>query len=221
MVYSQYMQDIKLVSFDLDGTIITNNSWVELNTAFGIDPEIDWGLYDDFIAGKITYQEWLDTLSNLWKAHPEKLTREYILSHMRYDFRPHIHEVIESLHARGYKTMAIISGAPDIVADDVASKLGIHYARSTNIATFKDGVFDSFVDNGDETRDGKPNLLQEICTIENITLQQCVHIGDSMTDVPLFDATGNGITFSSSKQSVRDRARWVIDDLLEMLDILE
>lgn len=35
------MSAIKLICFDVDGTLITNNSWYDLNIALGVTPKED------------------------------------------------------------------------------------------------------------------------------------------------------------------------------------
>src|SRR3954468_15869726 len=51
------MPEIKLVCFDLDKTLIKQNSWYELNLGLGMTPEEDQALLDGYTQGKFSYEE--------------------------------------------------------------------------------------------------------------------------------------------------------------------
>ena len=52
------MNNVKLICFDLDETIISHSSWQQLNLALGISKEDDRAMDEDFIAGRISYEAW-------------------------------------------------------------------------------------------------------------------------------------------------------------------
>ena len=72
------MSDIKLICFDIDGTLIEGNSWYTLNTALGVTPKEDLELHKAYSTGLITYTDWLTTLETLYrkrgKTTPEQIT---------------------------------------------------------------------------------------------------------------------------------------------------
>ena len=61
---------IKLVVFDVDGTLTEHSSiWWRIHELFGTT-EKGKLYYDQFFAGDITYDQWADLDAGLWKGKP-------------------------------------------------------------------------------------------------------------------------------------------------------
>lgn len=65
----------------------------------------------------------------------------------------------------------------------------------------------------------KLQQLRELAAEQQVSLSDCLVVGDGSNDVPLFAATGNGVTFADSPAA--RHARWVIADLRDVLTIVE
>ena len=61
------MTDIKLVCFDLNKTLIEENTWLKLNLAMGVTKEEDEMLLRQYETGVISYLEWQRTLLKIYK----------------------------------------------------------------------------------------------------------------------------------------------------------
>lgn len=206
----------KLIVFDLNKTLIHENSWLDLNMAMGVTLAEDemimqWakeGIIDDIVGQNILcqiYKKRGDVSHDaIWK----------VIS--AYTYLPGAKEIIAKLIADGYQ-IALISGAMDILVQSVAKELGIHHWRAAN--SF---IFDS--NNNLERIESSPNdvahkvdMLKEICQELNIEPTECAAIGDGANDIGLFEITGHGVTFAGS--NIEDSAEHVIDSLHEITDI--
>lgn len=127
----------KLIVFDLNHTLIRDNSWRNLNLAMGITPEEDAALMARAARGEITDAEGQAWLLQRYRqrgdCHREAVQR--VLS--QYTYMPHAQMVIAALQARGY-CVAINSGAMGVLVSMVAEQLGVALWRASNHFIFDD-----------------------------------------------------------------------------------
>ena len=211
------MPDIKLICFDLDKTLITQNSWYELNLALGITHEEDQQLFKDYSLGKFSYTEWTKKILKLFVRNKDAnlVTITKILS--RYSFNGGAREIVKYLKSKGYHT-ALISGSVDILVDMVAKDLDIELAQAVNTFVFDEsGRLKDILTLGDDEI-AKLGILESFCKKLGINIKECVCIGDGDNDIELFEKSGRGITFKGSKI---EKAAWkVIDNLVDLKDVL-
>lgn len=115
---------IKLVCFDLDDTLLLQNSWVKLNIGLGITEKEDQHYYNLYHQGTITYTQWQQTLLSLYMRNGpvHRLKIEEILK--AYVLHPEATAVVSELRSRGYR-LALVSGSFSMLVAAVASNLGI------------------------------------------------------------------------------------------------
>mgnify|MGYP000888175574 CR=1 FL=1 len=207
----------KLIVFDLNHTLIRDNSWRNLNLAMGITPEEDAALMARAAQGEITDAEgqaWLlQRYQQRGDCHREAVRR--VLS--QYTYMPHAQMVVAALQARGYR-VAINSGAMDILVSMVAEQLGVALWRASNHFIFDDQDMLCQIDAPDDDAVAKVEQLHQLAAEQQVSLSDCLVVGDGANDVPLFIATGNGVTFAGS--SAARHARWAIADLRDILTIV-
>ena len=208
----------KLIVFDLNHTLIRDNSWRNLNLAMGITPEEDAALMARAARGGITDAEgqaWLlQRYQQRGDCHREAVRR--VLS--QYTYMPHAQMVVAALQARGYR-VAINSGAMDILVSIVAEQLGVALWRASNHFIFDDHDILCRIDAPDNDAAAKVEQLRQLAAKQQVSLSDCLVVGDGANDVPLFTVTGNGVTFAGSPAA--RYARWVIVDLCDILTIVE
>ena len=208
----------KLIVFDLNHTLIRDNSWRNLNLAMGITPEEDAALMTRAARGKITDAEgqaWLlQRYQQRGDCHREAVQR--VLS--QYTYMSHAQMVVAALQARGYR-VAINSGAIDILVSMVAEQLGVALWRASNHFIFDDHNMLCRIDAPDNDAAAKVEQLRQLAAEQQVSLSDCLVVGDGANDVPLFTVTGSGITFAGSPAA--RYAQWVVADLRDMLTIVE
>lgn len=214
------MEDIKLVVLDVDGTLITHNSWYELNVALGITPIEDRQMYDAYSAGVITYDEWIEKLIYLYKTRG-KATKAHITK-VLYEgitVTEGAKEMVEALKAKGYE-LAVTTGSFDIVAEHVADILGIAKRKGNARFIFdENGMFITMEHDGEE-KFAKVEYLKVFTQELGISVEQCACVGDGGNDIEIFKLTQHGITFSSSDNEIRQVAWKVVDSLQDVPSVL-
>lgn len=207
----------KLIVFDLNKTLIQENSWYKLNLAMGVTPEEDemlmaWageGVIDDVIGQNI--------LCNLYKSRGD-VSYEHIWTVVRdYHYLPDAKQVVADL-LRGGSTLALISGAMDILVRNVAEELHIPYWRAANTFIFDNNNMLSRIDAPPQDKYAKLEMLKELCNKLSIRTTDCLIVGDGANDIALFTETGNGVTFVGS--SIASEAKYVISGLKELPALL-
>lgn len=198
---------IRLVVFDVDGTLTTHNSsWERLHQVFGVEEE-GKKYYADYFAGKINYQEWADLDAGLWAGKPlsliEEIARESVLV-------PSAKETVDALKKRGVQ-VAILSGGIDILANRVAERVGIDYVL-VNKVHHENGVLTGEVEVlvgwG-----GKAIEIRQITEHFGVTLSETAFVGDGKNDIPVFGVVGLSIAFNPEHEEVAAAADVTIRDL--------
>jgi phosphoserine phosphatase len=131
--------------------------------------------------------------------------------------------VIQTLKKLGYK-IGIISGGFDFFGEYLQNKLGMDYVFA-NVLEIENGKITGNI-RGDII-DGlkKAELLKTIATVENISLQQTIAVGDGANDLPMISIAGLGIAFHA-KPIVKENTEQSIssvglDGLLYLMGISE
>lgn len=210
------MDTIKLICFDLDETLITHNSWKELNFALGIPKEEDKRLYDEFMAGKMTYSEWNAILVEKYIQHKDasRIGITKILS--RYTYANGAREAVEYLKNKNY-ILVLISGSTDILVEMVAKDLGIEYYKANNKLIFDENDNLQAIHTGDNDLKAKKEHLESITRMLDVDIKECACVADGANDIEMFRATEHGVTFRGMK--IEKDAWKVIETLHDLKNI--
>ncbi len=211
---------MKLVCFDLDGTLIDefegHEYWGTLHRT--IEGEVgqrkNLQRMADYKAGKISYRDWVDLdLGDFQKLGATKA--DFEKAAQKHALFPGAKEAVRELHARGYK-LAVISGSlnifidflfPDHPFDDVFAN-EVWFDDEGKIAGWKDTVYE----------DGaKHKALRMICEREGIDIKDSVFVGNYDNDIDAMEAAGFAIAFLPKSEGVRA----VADVVIEKKDVRE
>ena len=196
--------DIKLVVFDVDGTLTQHSSvWWRLHELFDTTEEGRL-YYDQYFAGEINYDQWADLDAALWTGKPVSQVMEIVSA---TKLVPGVPEAIAVLQNHGINT-AILSGGLDIMANDIARRAGIEYVL-TNRLGIKDGILTGKVENVIGWAD-KAEHIHTILDHFDATLEETAFIGDGRNDMSVLKVVGLSIAFNPEDQEVADSAQVVI-----------
>jgi phosphoserine phosphatase len=207
---------IRLVVFDVDGTLTRHTSiWWRLHEVFGTQ---DQGrvFFDKYFAGEITYRQWANYDASLWKGRSLNQVMDIVRA---TELVPGAKEAIESLKSRGI-SVAILSGGVDLLADDVAHRVGIDYVL-TNKLRHTNGVLtgevDVFVEWGQKVRH-----IKEVADHFGVSLKETAFVGDGLNDISVFRRVGLSIAFRPEREEVAKAAQAVVrdDDLRGILKFI-
>ena len=203
-----------IVAFDLDGTLVriwSAWSWIHrlLGTLEAAKPNAD-----QYYAGKINYVQWAELDVELWHGIPLARIQEAIDEGLV--FIPNVKPLIETLREHEIYT-AIISSGLSIFADRARDFLGIDISKANKLVTDGEGKIC-----GVEVHvafDNKDKVLKDIAQEAQLSLTDCVAIGDSRNDIPMFQAAGFSIAFNPIQEEVAHAADVVIEseDALDLL----
>lgn len=214
------MESPKLIVFDLNKTLIHENSWLELNMAMGVTPEEDAQLVAWGEEGVITDAQGQAILCAIYQKRGS-LTRDAIEQVLGgYTYLANARETIRSLQARGYR-IALLSGSMDLLVQKVATELGIDIYAANNEFIFDENNILSSIKTIDNESSYKATQLKNICEDLGVAPTDCICIGDGGNDLKIFELTGLGVTFASSDSHIRQAAKYTIEALPDLLKIIK
>jgi len=205
--------ELKLVIFDLDGTLIKpSSSWQYLHQKLGTRKEARKNS-ELFYAGKLSWDEWAERDARLWAGSDVNEVKRIV---QRCPLTKGAKKTVLKLKENGLD-MAIISGGISFFADRVAQELEISHVFSNKLHE-KDGKLTGEV-TITVTSTNKPILLLQLLKQLKLSLEHVGAVGDDFTMVPLFKIVGLSIAFNPSKTDVKESADIVIVGQ-SLLDIL-
>jgi len=186
-------QRFKLVVFDLDGTLTRERSiWeyihIRLGKWYGFAEEYQ----KQFLAGKISYQEFCERDAEVWRGMKVEEMMEIIKT---VPFHPGVDELISHLKQRGLK-LSMVSSGLSLLTDWVNQRYGFDYSISNDLLC-EDGGLTGKV----KIRvhyDKKAEWVKRVLQQYDIGPEEAIAIGDSKGDIDMFRMVGFSVAFNSS-----------------------
>jgi phosphoserine phosphatase len=202
----------KAVAFDLDGTLVNEkSSWYKLHQYFGTYEQSKANM-SDYEQGKITYDEFMRLDIGLWNPKPSKAKIESLL--FNYTLCDNVKKVIDTLKKKGYKIF-IITTAPDVLANAVATELGINNVASNGFIFDKNSILtQDVVFNVDLLK--KDIAFKKIAMQNGLKCSECIAVGDSKYDTRFIKASGLGVGYKADEK-LKEKAEVSITNMSEIL----
>ena len=214
--------DYKLITFDMDSTLINIECVDEIADAAGRKAEVA-AITEAAMRGEIAdYKESLRRRVALLRGVSVASMEEVYAT--RLQLNPGAAELVAACRLAGLKLL-LVSGGFTFFTDRIRDRLGIDFTRS-NVLEVKDGVLTGkMVDqpwgdicDGDEKR----KMLLETCESLGIQPDQAIAMGDGANDLPMMGIAGLSVAYHA-KPTVREQAMVAInsgglDRLLELMD---
>jgi phosphoserine phosphatase len=206
----------KLVAFDMDGTLIEDDScWGVIHRHFGTHAQAIKNLRA-YERGKIDYVEFMRRDISLWQPRPHITQIEKILRGLKPT--PSAKDVTSEIKKRGYQ-LAMITGGIDILADRIATQLGIPHVMANGLATD---------DRGYLTGEGifrvepcqKHETLTKLADKLGMTPDECVAVGDSKYDSNFLKHAGLAVAIGNDSV-LSEVADIVIRDFKHLSQLLD
>jgi phosphoserine phosphatase len=182
----------KIIFFDFDGTLTDSNSWYAFNTHFGMTPEEDHSLFENYVKNSFDYKTWMTEIVRIVKER--NLCTKNAVHAFAETIKPRsdAKEVIQACKDADYITVVISGGIKQII-EPVAKKLGVDHVFTTSDLIFdSQGMFETIIDSGDEMH-AKVRGFEEVCIERGIPEEQALVVGDSGNNIELFKRTKKGI----------------------------
>lgn len=202
---------IKLVVFDLDNVIIDGEAIDEISKLKGVDKEIT-EITEKAMQGELDFETAIKERVSLLKGTSVEDIQKVV---EKIPLMEGAEETIKELKNKGYK-IATITGSFEIISNHIKDKLGLDFAFSNSLME-EDGLLTGEVE-GPLVKGSKADVLKELSEKENISLENCVAVGDGANDISMLKSVKLGIAFNA-KPAVKEIADVVIDkkDLRELL----
>jgi len=205
---------IKLVVFDLDNVLIDTETIDEIAKLKGIEDEIS-DITLQAMQGKIPFEtsirERVKKLKGISIDEIDEVMEKVPLNKGAV-------ETATELKKQGYK-IAIITGSFDVIALKIKEKINADYAFYNTLGV-EDGKLNGEV-SGPLITQNKIDVLRQLVDELNITLDECVAIGDGANDLEMIKNVKVGIAFNA-KPILKENADYLINekDLRKVLDIM-
>ena len=201
-----YRRNRRLVAFDMDSTLIQTEVIDELARLAGVGDEVS-AITEAAMRGELDFQASFRRRVALLKGLPESALQTVVDNVPLMDGAERL---ISTLRRLGYKT-AILSGGFTFMGRELQRRLGIDYLHSNEL-DIVDGVVTGEVTG--EIVDGarKAYYLAQIATVEGLSMEQVIAVGDGANDLPMLRLAGLGIAFRA-KPVVRQSAHQAISTM--------
>jgi phosphoserine phosphatase len=207
----------KLALLDLDGTLKRERDpYVYLHKKLGT-----WDQTHSFfplgMAGAIPYAEWLRRDAELWAGQPV----EKILSLFRdNEYLPGAPALLRTLKRAGV-TVALISTGLSLHADMVQAEFDLDYAFANRVLVAEGRLTGQSAVGVPEG--GKGPIADRLIADLSVDSGAVLAVGDSTSDIALFERAGFSVAVSPKSEVVRSAADLVLEepDLRPLLSRLE
>lgn len=215
---------IKMVFFDLEGTLIQNRDRANDGSLWGripleLGPEAmaeDERLYAKWNNGGYSnYVAWCDESMESFRKH--RLTKKVFRQLLdEATMRDGIKEVVTELHRRGIVT-AIISGGFHQQAAKIQLLLGIRHAfAAVQVYWNTDGTVASW-NSLPADNQGKVEFVELMRKEFNFEKEECAFVGNGKNDVYIAQHTGISFAVPDAHQKLKDVATHTLEDFRDIL----
>lgn len=213
------MRRYDLVCFDMDGTLTDiRSSWRWIHECLGVDNE---PAYRAFVNGEIDEPEFMRRDIRLWMDAMPGISRgDLIRMFQTMPLVEGIQETVACLRDNGMACV-IVSGGIDLAAEMLANEFGFDGYVADGVETDADGRLTGegvkrldLRDKGIEVR----RIIGEYYT----TRERTVSIGNSFTDIPMFENSGLSIAFNPVDEYTAEAADHVVEspNIADVLDFI-
>lgn len=212
------MPKIKLVVFDMDGTIIEpRSSWAMIHDYFGTDNSEMLQMYIDH---KVSDEEFVKADIKLWNSKSEVPVNEQYINSILDKAKPRdgARELMASLHEVSIKTV-ILSGGIQYLADKWAKEWDMSGAFANELIDDADG---NLTANINASGHNKGPLIEKIVKDFGLTNGEVAAVGDTMVDLPMFEIAGLSIAVNTSDERVISKSKYHLKEgsMKQLADVI-
>lgn len=194
------LSDFKLLTMDMDSTLITIECIDEIADMHGLKPQVA-AITEAAMRGEIVFAESLLRRVALLKGLPASaLQRVY---DERLKLSPGAEKLLQAVQAAGLKTL-LVSGGFTFFTDRIKAKLNFDYSHSNQLEIIDDKLTGRVVGNIVDAEE-KRRAVERTCTELGISPSQAIVIGDGANDLAMMEIAGLSVAFRA-KPIVRAKA---------------
>lgn len=217
------MPSIRFAAFGIDGTLIRWQLFHAIVHGLGKHGHISSEAHERIREARMQWK--IRTTNEGFAAYEDVLVHEYLsvlkqISPQEYfeiaqgvfdEYKDQTHaytrDLVKDLKAKGYKLIAI-SGSQQEIIDRLAKYHGFDYAIGSTLEQL-DGKFTGKIDT---PIFDKAKVLRKVIAEHNLSTEGSIAVGDSSSDVPMFELVENPIVFNPDKKlfKIAQEHQWKI-----------
>jgi len=210
----------KLVIFDVEGVLLPKNRYL----AFELGRNLSFLQFIRLLLIGILYEVGLLSLESALKKM-FKLFRGFSVEKLLDVFKklpllPHVEATFAKLKEKGLKTALVSSGLPQVVVENLASRLKANYAFGLELE-IKDNILTGSIKGDIIKKNGKTLIMKKILDQENLTKQDCVVVADDRNNSPIFYPETLKMGYNPDFLIALKSDHVIRENLLEIASILE
>lgn len=186
-------KDWRIMFFDLDSTVIRQESIVELARAAGKEEEVS-RITEQAMAGLLDFTSALRERVRMLQGLPATVVGEVA---ERLTINPGMHEFAAKAKERGI-LLYLVSGGFNPLAELIASELGFHGYMANDLEV-KDGFLSGELRGEIVNAEMKAQYLKETCARLRVPEDLAIVVGDGANDLLMMQAAGASIGYFPKK----------------------
>ncbi|WMJ07472.1 phosphoserine phosphatase SerB [Nitrosomonas sp. sh817] len=199
------LSDFKLIAMDMDSTLLAIESIDEIADMLNIKAQVA-EITQQTMQGKMNFEESLMRRTALLQGlHQDALQRVY---DERVKLNPGAEIMLQKAKRAGLKTM-VISGGFTFFTERIKAKLGLDFAAA-NVLDIHDNKLTGQVRGEIIGRQGKAQVLRQVCEALNLKHEQVITVGDGANDMDMMSESGVSIAYHA-KPIVQNHATYSIN----------
>lgn len=201
----QKLSDIKLIVMDMDSTLLAIESIDEIADMQNIKPQVS-AITQQTMKGEISFEESLTRRTWLLRGlHQDTLQKVY---DERVRLSSGAEKMLQQAKRFGIKTM-VLSGGFTFFTERIKEKLGLDFAAA-NVLEIENNQLTGKVVGEIIGRQGKAQVLKQVCDKLGLKREQIIAIGDGANDLGMMAEAGTSIAYHA-KPIVKQHATYSIN----------
>ncbi len=196
----QKREDVRLIVFDMDSTLIRQEVINELARAHGVDGAVV-EITERAMNGELNFDEALRERVALLQGLPRSALESVMA---RLELSAGVSKLIQEVQKRGIKT-AIVSGGFQFFAENFRRQLRMDYVFANDLEV-EEGLLTGRVQGRVINAQAKAEILEDLALRDKLSLDQVMAVGDGANDLLMLAKAGLGVAYHA-KEKVRREAR--------------
>ena len=210
----------KLVVFDVEGVLLPKNRYL----VFEVGRNLSLLQFNELLFIGLLYELRVLSLESALKR-VFRLFRGLSIEELLNIFRkvpllPYAEAVFLKLREKGLKTALVSSGLPQVVVENLASRLKADYAFGLELE-MASNILTGNIKGDVIKKNGKAFVMKRILDEENVTKQDCVVVADDRNNAPIFYPETLKIGYNPDFLIAAKSDYVIKENLLEIVSILE
>lgn len=210
----------KLVVFDVEGVLLPKNRYL----AFDVGRNLSFLQFVKFLFIGFLYEIRLlsleSALKKIFKLFQGVSVEELLRTFTTVPLLPHTETLFTKLKEKGLKTALISSGLPQVVVENLASRLKADFAFGLKLET-DDNILTGNIMGDVIRKNGKALVLDKILAHEALIEKDCVVVADDRNNTPIFYPEALKIGYNPDFRIILKSDFVIKENLLEIVSILE